>query len=67
MLIRPVDTETQHDFINKERFGEIRGLAAEIATGLEHQLVDAGDKIITFKNRMIQATIRVGSRPRQLL
>ena len=64
MLIGPADTETQHNFVNKQGFDEISGLAAEIAASLEYQLVDAGNKINAFQNRLIQTTILIGSCPR---
>jgi hypothetical protein len=67
VLIGLVDTEAQYDFVDKQGFGKIEGLGAKIATGLEYQLVDAGDKIVAFENRLIQAAIAIGLSARQFL
>jgi hypothetical protein len=67
VLIGLVDTEAQYDFVDEQGFGKIEVLAAKIGAGLEHQLVDAGNKIVAFENRLIQAAIAIGLIARQFL
>jgi hypothetical protein len=67
VLIGLVDTEAQYDLVDKQGFGKVEWLAAEIIASLEHQLIHTCDEIITLENWLIQATIAVGLCARQFL
>jgi len=67
MLGGIADAETQHDFVDKQGFGQIALLAAEIGASLKYQLVYPDDQFIALEDGLIETAIGIGAPASQLL
>lgn len=54
------NAETNHDFIDKRRVGQIELAGTEICASLENQVVNTGLKFVSLEDRIIEATIGIG-------